>query len=454
MPRNILLLIADDLGLMTGCYGDPTAHTPHVDRLAAQGTRFARAFASTASCSGSRSTIYTGLHTHQSGQYGLNHDRHHFQTFPGVATAPALLNAAGYATGIIGKVHVGPDAAYPWAWRDESWGRDVGWMAQRAAAFLDDAGTRPFFLTLGFIDPHRDASRAGFGAPDGPDPVFRPENVAVPEYLNDLPEVRAELAAYHHAIARMDRGAGLVLDLLAARGLAEDTLVIFLSDNGAPFIHSKTTLFDAGIHLPLIIRRPGAARATSQAMASFVDVLPTLLDWAGIAAPPDDDRPRDGRSLLPLLGRDGPAPGWDHVFGSHTFHEVTNYWPTRVLRTERFKYHRNVAWQLPFPISTDIYGSLSFEAMRRAAPEAIEQRIHRPAEELYDLRADPMETRDLAGDPDMAGVLADLRARLEAWQRRTEDPWLLRDGMSELALRDHLAEGLALPARWDFAARE
>ena len=453
MPRNILLLIADDLGLMTGCYGDPTAQTPNIDRLAATGTRFSHAFASTASCSGSRSTVYTGLHTHQSGQYGLNHARHHFQTFETVATAPALLNAAGYATGIIGKVHVGPDAVYPWTWRDESWGRDVGWMAARAGAFLDDAGARPFFLTLGFIDPHRDATRAGFGAPDGPDPVFRPDNVAIPAFLDDLPDVRAELAAYHHAIARMDRGVGLVLDLLRARGLEDDTLVIFLSDNGAPFIHSKTTLYDAGIRLPLIIRHPGTAPAVSGAMASFVDILPTLIDWAG-APPPADDHPRDGRSLLPVLGREGRPQGWDAVFGSHTFHEVTNYWPTRFLRTDRYKYHRNVAWQLPFPISTDIYGSISFEAMRRAAPDSIERRVHRPAQELYDLEADPMETRDIAGDPGLAGVLADLRARLEAWQRRTDDPWLFRDGVSELALRDHLRDGLQLPDRWDFTARE
>lgn len=453
MPRNILLLIADDLGLMTGCYGDPTAHTPHIDRLAAEGTRFDHAFASTASCSGSRSTVYTGLHTHQSGQYGLNHDRHHFQTFADVATAPALLNAAGYATGIIGKVHVGPDAVYPWAWRDESWGRDVGWMAERAAAFLDDAGDRPFFLTMGFIDPHRDASRAGFGEADGPDPVFSPDDVSIPPFLNDLPEVRQELASYHHAIARMDRGVGLALDLLETRGLADDTLVIFLSDNGAPFIHSKTTLFDAGIRLPLILRCPGRAPAVSPAMASFVDVLPTLLDWAS-APMPDDGRPRDGRSLLPLLGRGEAPEGWDAVHGSHTFHEVTNYWPTRFLRTRRFKYHRNVAWQLPFPISTDIYGSLSFEAMRRAAPESIDRRVHRPAEELYDLDADPMETTDLATDPAMSGVLEDLRTRLEDWQRRTQDPWLYRDGVSELALKDHLREGLALPDRWDFAARE
>ncbi|APX25886.1 MAG: hypothetical protein CML50_03610 [Rhodobacteraceae bacterium] len=449
MSRNIVLMIADDLGRMAGCYGDPTARTPNVDRLAAGGTLFENAFASTASCSGSRSTVYTGLHTHQSGQYGLNHARHHFLTFDSVQTAPALLNAAGYATGIIGKVHVGPDTTYPWRWRDESWGRDVDWMATRAEAFLDDAGETPFFLTLGFIDPHRDASRAGFGDPEGPDPLFDPGAVSIPPFLDDLPEVRAELAAYHHAIARMDRGVGLVLDLLARRGLEDDTLVVFLSDNGAPFLHSKTTLYDAGVHLPLILRRPGAGPQRSDAMVSFVDVLPTLLDWANAPAP-DDGHPREGRSLLPLAAEADTPEGWDAVYGSHTFHEVTNYWPTRFLRDRRYKYHRNVAWQLPFPISTDIYGSLSFEAMRRAAPEDMLHRIHRPAEELFDLWDDPQEAHDLAGRPEMAGRLRDMRARVEAWQRRTQDPWLLRDGASVLALRDHLSEGLELPDRWDF----
>lgn len=451
-PRNILLLIADDLGLMAGCYGDPCAHTPNLDALAASGIRFSHAFTSTASCSGSRSVIYSGLHTHQSGQYGLNHDRHHFQTFPDVATAPACLAAAGHATGIIGKVHVGPDPVYPWQWRDESWGRDVDWMARRTGAFLDATRGRPFFLTLGFIDPHRDATRAGFGAPDGPDPVFRPGDVTVPPFLSDLPEVRRELASYHHAIARMDRGVGLALAELAQRGVLDDTLVIFLSDNGAPFLNSKATLFDSGIHLPLIVSAPGhAGGIVNPNLVSFTDILPTLLDWAGAPAPADG-RHRDGRSLLPILDSTTRHPDRDRVAGSHTFHEITNYWPTRFLRTGRYKYHRNVAWQLPFPISTDILGSLSFEAMRgagRAGNRTLADLIHRPAEELYDLAEDPHETCNIAARPENAALTAGFRAELEAWQRRTDDPWLLRDGASVIALEDHVAEGLTLGDGWD-----
>nr|WP_272210331.1 sulfatase [Marinicella sp. W31]MDC2876199.1 sulfatase [Marinicella sp. W31] len=277
--RNILLLIADDLGRMTGCYGEKAIATPNIDRLAESGTRFDMAFTSTASCSASRSVIYTGLHTHETGQYGLNHDHHHFMTFDHVETAPALLNAAGMLTGIIGKVHVGPDAAYPWQVRAESWERDVRWAADRASTFFEsaEAEEKPFFLTIGFIDPHRDETRGGFGNdrayPGVEDRVFSPEAISVPPFLTDLPEVRQELTDYYRSIYRLDQGVGMVLDELESAGLADDTLVVFLSDNGSPFLNSKTTLYDAGIHLPLIMRKPGGrAGVHNPNLVSFTDL--------------------------------------------------------------------------------------------------------------------------------------------------------------------------------------
>jgi N-sulfoglucosamine sulfohydrolase len=148
-------------------------------------------------------------------------------------------------------------------------------------------------------------------------------------------------------------------------------------------------------------------------------------------------------------------PDWDHVFGSHTFHEITNYWPTRFLRTPRFKYHRNVAWQLDFPFSADLYGSLSWEAMRRERPvmigaRALRDYVRRPAEELFDLEADPGEVLNLAADPAHRARLLEYRARLEAWQRETQDPWLFRDGVSVRVLAPQMREGLTLPERFDF----
>ncbi len=459
-PRNIVLLIADDLGRMVGCYGEDAIETPNIDRLAAEGTRFDMAFTSTASCSASRSVIYSGLHTHENGQYGLHHDNHHFMTFEHVATAPALLNELGYLTGIIGKVHVGPLHLYPWTVRKESATRNVGWVGRQAEEFLAraDGEERPFFLTVGFIDPHRDATRDGFGNfedfdADLEDHVYHPEAVNVPPFLPDIAEVRAELAAYYRSVARLDQGVGKVLDAIEASGHAEDTLVCFVSDNGAPFLNSKTTLYDAGVHLPLILRVPGSAAGVANPnLVSFTDILPTFLDWAGHAGDPG---PRRGRSLLPIMEETALLDDWQIVFGSHTFHEITNYYPTRFVRTPRYKYHRNIAWQLDFPFSGDLYGSLSWEGMRNREPVMIGERplrdyVRRPPEELYDLEADPREVTNLAGDPAHANLLGDLRARMEDWQRATGDAWLYRDGMSLRAIQHHIDAGLQVPDRFDF----
>ena len=459
MTRNILLMIADDLGRMAGCYGEPAIRTPNIDALAAQGTRFDMAFTSTASCSASRSVIYTGLHTHENGQYGLHHDHHHFMTFDYAETAPALLSAIGYHTGIIGKVHVGPASVYPWAVREESGTRDIGWVAARAHAFFNGAreAKKPFFLTVGFIDPHRDATRSGFGNRDfdgDPDErMFSPDEVSIPTFLSDVPEVRLELAEYYRSAHRLDRGVGLVLDALREAGQAGDTLVVFLSDNGAPFLNSKTTLYDAGVHLPLIMRAPDAkAGVANPNLVSFIDILPTFLDWAGVDA---TESVRRGRSLLPILAAETLRDDWQIVFGSHTFHEITNYWPTRFARTPRYKYHRNVAWQLDFPFSADLYGSLSWQGIRNANPVTIGRRplkhyIRRPPEELYDLVDDPFEVDNLACRADHRQILKDLRERTEAWQRATDDPWLYRDGVSVRAVRHHLEAGLRVPDRFDF----
>lgn len=459
MLKNILLMIADDLGRMTGCYGETSIKTPNIDALASQGTRFDMAFTSTASCSASRSVIYTGLHTHENGQYGLHHDNHHFMTFNHVDTAPALLGKLGCLTGIIGKVHVGPPSVYPWEIRHESQTRDTDRLTAEVDSFLQVARSRrqPFFLTIGFVDPHRDATRDGFGnrafRDDPRERPFRNDEVRVPLFLTDLPEVRHELAEYYQSVHRLDRGVGQILLALEEADLADTTLVVFLSDNGAPFLNSKTTLYDAGVHLPLIIRVPDARSGVENPnLVSFTDILPTFLDWMGADC---DGSTRQGRSLLPIIEEEGLLDGWQIVFGSHTFHEITNYYPARFLRTPRYKYHRNVAWQLDFPFSGDLYGSLSWEGMRNRHPARIGQRqlkdyIRRQPEELFDLVDDPNEVHNLAGDPAHSGTLRALREKMEAWQRQTNDPWLYRDGVSLRAVRHHLDAGLSMPERFDF----
>lgn len=463
--NNILLLIADDLGKFLGCYGCKTIHTPNIDELAKQGTKFEAAFASTASCSGSRSTIYTGLHTHQNGQYGLAGQRNHFMTFDDVETAPSIFNSIGYRTGVIGKIHVGPSSVYPWQVREESPSRNVTWVAERAGAFFQSAKTLevPFHLTVGFIDPHRDLTRSGFGNTEqngpGGDNGYSQEQVEIPSYLQDIPEVRLELAQYYRSIHRMDRGVGLVLEQLRQSGLEDDTLVVFLSDNGPPFINSKTTLYDAGVCLPLIIKQPGRkAGISSPNMVSFIDILPTTLDFVGCKALAGK---RLGRSVLPILESSIVLGGWDKVFGSHTFHEQTNYWPTRYVRTRKFKYHRNIAHKLDFPFASDLYASLTFEGIRNSLtkPVMVGKRLFRdficrPAEELYDLENDPDEVKNLANDAQFAKTLRELRITIEEWQSSTQDPWLFRDGTKVSAMTQYLLEGLPVPDQWDMDSED
>ena len=244
-------------------------------------------------------------------------------------------------------------------------------------------------------------------------------------------------------------------------GLAESTLVIFISDNGPPFINSKTTLFDAGVRLPLIIKHPKLQPAVNSDMVSYVDILPTLLDYVGHPDVVDPAKKRLGKSLLPIFGTDAKPSQWNQVFGSHTFHEVTNYWPTRFIRDRRYKYHRNLAWRLDFPFAADIYGSLSWEDIRNSSDSEImigERKLKdyffRAPEELYDLENDPNEVNNLVNDPEHAAVLEDLRAKLETWQRRTEDPWLYRDGVSTWFVRYHFPAGLKIPDRLDFDAEQ
>jgi N-sulfoglucosamine sulfohydrolase len=467
MPdKNVLVLVADDLGKQLSCYGANTIKTPNLDRLASLGTRFDYAFASTASCSGSRSVIYTGLHTHQNGQYGLASHRHHFVTFDHIETAPLLLNQKGYLTGIIGKVHVGPAAVYPWEVRQESDTRDVAIIADQANGFFQKskADDRPFFLTIGYHDPHRDRTRGGFGNYHGYDSRvkkgnYKAEDVEIPPFINDSPGARFELAEYYNSIHRLDQGVGMVLNYLTDAGLAESTLVIFISDNGPPFINSKTTLYDAGVRLPLVIAQPGIKAAVSPNMVSYVDILPTILDYVGHPGLVDAANRRIGRSLLPLIGLESTLPDWNQVFGSHTFHEVTNYWPTRFIRDRHYKYHRNIAWRLDFPFAADIYGSLSWEDIRNSPDSDVmiggrklKDYFFRPPEELYDLQNDPNEVRNLVNNPEYVTILEDLRTRLEEWQRRTEDPWLYRDGVSLWFVRYHLPSGLKIPDRLDFDA--
>lgn len=432
-PRNVLLIISDDQGLDLGAYGNSVLQTPVLDALAARGTLFTNAFATVSSCSPSRSVIYSGLYSHSNGMYGLAHDVHNQHYLPWVRTLPQMLKAAGYTTALVGKKHILPESALPFdaELAPEKPGiRDVAFMAEEARKFMAANASKPFLLIVGYSDPHRAAENFGNTQawPSIKKVTYDPKKIPVPSHLPDVPEVRRDLADYYESISRLDSGIGLLLDGLQKSGRAADTLVIFLSDNGRPFPGAKTTLYDEGIHLPLIIASPtqSSRGVKNEAMVSWIDITPTLLDWAGVPGP--KEYPLQGRSLLPILEQSQPK-GWDRVYASHVFHEIQQYYPMRALRTRQYKYIMNLAAPLPFPIAGDIASSATWHAIEAKPSLGLGARslgafLHRPEEELYDLNRDPHELRNIANDPAYRDVMRSMRADMKKFQTQTHDPWL------------------------------
>ena len=416
--RNVILYVVDDQGSTdAGCYGNPVVKTPGLDALANAGTRYTSAYCTTPSCSASRSVILTGLHNHKTGQYGHSHDYHHFVSFPNTPSLPNMLNDAGYATICAGKYHVAPEATYHFQHylRD-----DPVAMAEQCRPFIEST-ERPFFLHFATVEPHRPFKR------EGADPVA-PEDVIVPPYLPDIPECREELAHYYMSVQRADSGLVRLIEVLKEAGHWADTLIIYCSDNGIAFPGAKTCVYDPGIRLPMVVRDPRLDKTgvVSDAMLSYVDITPTILDYCGMEF---EAKQFHGRSFIETL--DGGAEGWDEIYASHTFHEITMYYPMRVVRNRKHKLIWNIAHGMSFPFASDLWESKTWQATRERGlshygQRTVEAYLDRPEFELYDIEADPGEVNNLAGNPDMQSVLNGLKYKLRAFQERTEDPWILK----------------------------
>ncbi len=432
--KNVLLIIADDHGKDMPSYGNQAIKTPNLEQLASDGIRFTNAFCTTPSCSASRSVIFTGLQNHLNGQYGHTHSYNHFSMRDHIVPLPTLLKKAGYKTGIIGKFHVEPAENFAWdmyvSGRRVGGNRNVTEMAKVADSFFEENQENPFFLTVSYSDPHR--AGEGFGNETNKSEieptVYSPDEVQVPDFLPDQPEVRKELTEYYQAVSRVDAGVGLVLKALKDKGLHENTLVIYFTDNGIPFPGAKSCLYDPGINLPMLVRSPDQKQKgiVNNAMVSFTDLVPTILDWTG-AQPPEYDL--HGRSFLPVLHEENPR-GWDEIFFSHTFHEITMYYPSRGIRTKKYKYINNLAHNLQFPFASDLYASKTWQGVLERQDNYIGKRpvvdyLYRDEEELYDIENDPNEINNLAYDPAYKDELETLRKKVLDFRKRTQDPWLI-----------------------------
>ena len=475
--KNIVLFVTDDESPTLGCYGDSVAVTPNIDALAKDGTMFRQAFATTASCSASRSVILSGLHNHTNGQYGHQHHFHKFSSYHNVISLslPQVLSRNGYRTARIGKFHVAPEKVFHFDQEFKENRRNPVLMAEKCREFVSKQDEKPFFLYFATNDPHRSGSVNRRSELDLKPNLFGnlpnkkkhfeieevfydPAKVPVPAFLPDTNETREELAQYYQSVSRVDQGLGRLVKILKEAGVYDKTLIVFTSDHGMAFAGAKTNIYDAGLHVPLVVRNPYLEKrgTASDALVSHVDLTPTVVEFAG-ALDPDRDGPRNwlnpeiywekkqedvddnrsggnifrsyqGKSWLNVLA-DASAKHNEEIFASHTFHEIQMYYPMRSIRDHQFKLIWNIAHKLEFPFASDLWESSSWQAQyeRGAAikygKKTVREYLQRSEFELYDVKNDPSESNNLASQTGYLQILNAYKEKLRDLQIELNDPW-------------------------------
>lgn len=443
MPErpNILFITVDDMNWdAIGAYGCPTHDTtPNIDRLAAEGIRFNHAHVTIAVCQPSRSALMTGRYPHKSGGEGFFNLR-----APNVPILPELLREEGYQVGILGKIgHSTPYAEFQWDMSrnmyDLGYGRNPSLYRQHTSNFLAQAkkDNSPFFLMLNSHDPHRP-----FYGNDNPEwytehdkpsaaipsKTFTPEEITPPGFLPDLPDVRLEIAEYYNSVRRCDDTIGAVLDSLREAGYEDNTLVIFLSDNGMAFPFAKTNCYLNSTRTPWIMRWPKqiqAGRVDSKHCISGIDLMPTLLEAVGIGPISDVD----GQSFLPVLCGEEQD---NRELTFTQFHQTANKrnYPMRCVQNRRFGYIFNLWSNGVREFKNESQAGRTMNAMQAASGKDphIEQRVdhflYRVPEEFYDFENDPDALCNLIDDPQYTSEIQSLQNELESWMEKNSDPAL------------------------------
>jgi arylsulfatase A-like enzyme len=412
---NIVVVHWHDLGTRLGTYGVPGVPSPVLDRLAGEGVRFDRAFCATPLCSPARAALMTGRYPHANGMNGLQHLG--WEYADGVRTLPMYLRDLGYHSANFGMQHEAADPVMRLGYDEVHEARDsaTGW--QRADTVVDEAlawlrspdrRREPFLAVVGFFEVHRPYP-AELYPPDDPSEVW------VPPYLPDNTHTRADLAAFHGSIRVADRATGRLVEALREDGMLDRTWFVFTTDHGMAFPRAKSTLYDPGIQVALVLRPPDSSayrREATDRLTAHVDVVPTLLELAGGSVLPDTH----GVSAVSWLRGQDEAPGRSRVFAEKTYHDA--YDPMRAVRTTRWKYIQNA---VPGPRLV-LPGDIEDSPTRTGLGDA--HLTPRPDVELYDLAEDRWEAHNLSGRPEVTNVERELAEALARWQRETGDPLL------------------------------
>ncbi|CAM3251136.1 sulfatase [Mycobacterium intermedium] len=410
---NVLIVHWHDLGRYLHVYGHDDVVSPRLDQLAAEGILFTRAHATAPLCSPSRGSLFTGRYPQGNGLVGLAH--HGWEYRPGVRTLPQILGESGWYSALFGMQH---ETSFPTRLGFDEF--DVSnsyceYVVEKSREWLHHSvpalAGQPFLLTAGFFETHRPYPHDRYEPADS-------ATVQVPDYLPDTPEVRQDLADFYGSITKADTAVGDLLDTLAETGLDASTWVVFFTDHGAAFPRAKSTLYDAGTGIAMIVRPPTGRAVRPRVydeLFSGVDLLPTILGLLGLDIPADVDGLSHAAALLRPDPRDKPVR--DHVYTTKTYHD--SFDPIRAIRTKEYSYIENYVPRPLLDLPWDIEESPSGVAV---APLV---KTPRPERELYDLTADPTESNNLLagappGDP-VDAIAADLAFRLHDWRQRTND---------------------------------
>jgi len=401
----------------------PTVHTPHIDRLAAQGVRLTHCFGAAPICCAARAAMLTGMYPQSNGQMDLCFPPFNWKLHEPRWHASHVWRERGYETHLFGLQHetheselLGFDGRH-----SQAGGPTATQIATDIAQFLTDRPeqSQPFYLQAGFFETHSPFDWKECVADDS-------LGVFIPPQLRDSPTTRQVLASLQGAIRRVDDAIGVIEAALGASGLANDTLIVFTTDHGLELPLAKWHLYDAGIETAMILRWPhggigqvsgGVAGSQSCShLTSHVDLLPTLLDLAGCSIPYQVQ----GRSFAPaLLQPDGAVPHRSELFAMYQKSA------SRAVRTTSHKLIRHFAMATPAAVSSGYFARYNDDALdvndhlrRRRIPDLY------PTLELFDLATDPAEEHNIARDPAQAEVVAELEALLWQWMGSVDDPLL------------------------------
>lgn len=418
---NILWLVAEDMGPALGCYGQKNVETPNLDQLAGDGARYTHFYTTAPVCSAARSAFMTGMYQTTIGAHQHRTKGKDKKPLPdGVRTLPAWMRDAGYFTANL--------KTFPQSFSFDCKGKtDWNFLYNPkkefdSADWADLKTHQPFFAQINFLETHR-----GFHASAKADPA----KIELPPYYPDHPITRQDYAKYLDSATELDRKIGLVLAQLEQDGLASNTIVIFMGDNGEAHVRGKQFCYEEGFHVPLLIRWPAALTApehfskgsVDDRLLEAIDLAPTFLALAGAPIPPK----MQGK---PFLGDKAGAPK-EYAFGARDRCDETAM-RIRAVRDVRYRYIRNFTPEVPFLAPNDykekaypVWNLLKeLNAAGKLTPaQAALCAPRQPGEELYDMEADPHEIQNLAksDNPDHQAALKRLRGVLEKWIEDSDD---------------------------------